>query len=165
MKKVIAVLVLIVAAIVGLMVQPVTAVLDPIVIKANCSIAQSTLSRLEKIDVGTRLNRASDYDRLLKLMFTMNARLANNHIAAPELSVIAGQYADATALFRRNYDVYSDRLSQVIAFNCQNEPLRFYSILGEVRAARAVLHDNVLLLSQLADDYLAVFDAIWENLK
>lgn len=128
------------------------------IIMSNCRTAQSILRRVEKADVSTRLNRGSDYDRLLKLMFTMNSRLAANRIAAPELSSITAQYEQTISQFRKNYDIYSGNLTYVSEISCATKPMEFYDSLEKTRASRLTLHDNVIELKRLSEDYRAALN-------
>jgi len=134
------------------------------IIMMNCRETKSILTRLEKADISTRLNRGADYDKLLSLMFAMNARLASNKIAAPELADITAQFGSEVAEFRSNYDIYNDDLGKANDIDCYAKPIEFYERLENIRRSRAKLHENVKHLRQLADDYIDGFEMIVEAL-
>ncbi|MDR0957544.1 MAG: hypothetical protein LBM09_03160 [Candidatus Nomurabacteria bacterium] len=146
-------------------VSSVVAMPDMNIVTANCQATQSTLQRLAKVDVSARLNRGGDYDKLLKLMFAMNARLATNHIAAPKLSEITERYEKSIAEFRRDYDVYDEDLSYLSKIiSCSTKPSEFYSSLEKTRFSRAILHNDVVELDQLTDEYTTFLNETVENI-
>ena len=130
------------------------AIPDTYIIRANCRSIQSILNQFSKVDIGTRLNRGADYDRLLSLMFAMNARLSSNRIAAPELHSITAEFSEKVAEFRTNYDQYDRDLNRAINIRCRENPEEFYNLLEIARNSRAILHNNVIELEKLADDYI-----------
>jgi hypothetical protein len=136
---------------------------DVTTVAANCVIAQSILNQIEKTDTGLRINRGHDYNELLDLMFAMNARLAANKIAAPVLTDIASQFKQNLAIFRADYDHYSDALSDVVNIKCVNKPMDFYSKLETTRHARSLLRQDVAMLSQNIDDFYGQFDFIMKE--
>jgi len=132
-------------------------------ISANCLAAQSILKRLEKADISTRINRGSDYDKLLNLMFAMNARLASNRIAAPELSEITAQFSEAIDKFRSHYDGYNDDLDRVTDIKCNEKPGEFYDFLEKTRISRKKLHEDVGKLKELFSEYKNKLNALVED--
>jgi hypothetical protein len=136
---------------------------DITTIMANCGIAQSVLNQIEKADTGSRINRGHDYNELLDLMFAMNARLAANKIAAPTLTDLASQFKQNLATFRADYDNYSGALSNVISVQCTNKPLDFYSKLETTRTTRALLKQDVAMLSQNINDFYNQFNTIMKG--
>lgn len=154
MKKIILIIALIATAPLISFVR-ISATPDTGTIAANCRSVQSILSQLSKVDVGTRLNRAADYDRLLSLMFNMNARLSSNRIAAPELHSITAEFEEKVAEFRQNYDRYDNALKDSINIRCVENPREFYNLLERARRARKILHGNVIELERLADYYMS----------
>lgn len=128
------------------------------VIVSNCRSAQAILSQVEKADVGSRINRGHDYNEILGLMFAMNARLASNKIAAPELNSITADFEKELNVFRGHYNSYDDDLSQTIDFDCIGNPEGFYSKLEEARASRVQLNNGVNSLNQKIESYYESFN-------
>jgi hypothetical protein len=139
------------------------AIPDATTITANCTIAQSVLNQIEKADTGSRINRGHDYNELLDLMFAMNVRLAANKIAAPTLTDLASQFEKNIATFRTDHNHYGDVLADAIEIKCANDPIDFYNKLGAARAARAVLKQDVITLSQTADNFYDQFNIIMKK--
>ena len=142
----------------------VTAMPEDHVISANCVVAQSILKRLEKADISTRINRGSDYDKLLNLMFAMNARLASNKIAAPELNEITAQFGAAVAKFRSHYDAYNDYLGEATTIKCDEKPGDFYYLLEKTRESRKKLNGDVGWLKELSTGYKRELKSLAEGI-
>lgn len=164
-KKIILAAVIAVVAANALAVRPALAMPEVSVIRANCRAAQSVLSQLEKAGRGSRVARGRDYNGILDLMFAMNARLASNKIAAPNLSVIAANFEKNLNQFRSDYETYYDRLSQLIETNCSENPSEFYQKLEHVRTFRAKLKADIGNLNQNIQSYYEEFDIVIEGMK
>ena len=134
-------------------VQQAFAVPDDAVISASCQTVQSTLTKIEKTDVVSRLNRVRSYESLLDSMFAMNARLASNRITSPELSEITAMFEQGLDDFRNDYNYYDDRLGEAIGADCVNAPTDFYNKLTIARSARATLREDIMELSSYIDSY------------
>ena len=135
------------------------------VIVANCKIAQKSMSQLEKADIGTRINRGYNYDRILDLMFSLNTRLASNRIAAPKLNEVTADVESQIATFRNDYADYDDALSQAISTNCAESPEEFYAQLVNARSLRGKLHQSVEKLDSSINSYYDEFDTIAKGQK
>jgi hypothetical protein len=133
---------------------------DITTIMANCGIAQSVLSQIEKADTGSRINRGHDYNELLDLMFAMNARLSVNKIAAPAVTDLAQRFEQNLTKFRSDYDSYDNALAAALSAKCANKPLDFYNNLESSRAAREILKNDVATLRQNIDDYYVELNTI-----
>lgn len=145
--------------------RAVLAMPDEDIIRNNCTTAQSTLSRIEKADAVARINRGHDYSEALGLMFAMNARLAANQIAAPELTTITAEFSSRFNDFRSHYDVYDDAMSNAITIKCDAQPIEFYTQLERTRTARAVVKTDVDSLNDNISVYYEKFDALMREIK
>lgn len=129
-------------------------------IRDNCGIAQTTLLQIEKADAVVRINRGHDYTEALNLMFAMNARLATNQIAAPELTTVTADFSKGFDDFRSHYDVYDDTIAQAISIKCTDHPAEFYVQLERTRTARAVLRSDIDTLNTHVRTYYEKFDTL-----
>jgi hypothetical protein len=120
---------------------------------SRCTIAQSTLQRIGHSDTSTRINRGHSYDQILKLIYAMNARVANNNITEPELADITKSFEDRLNDFRSQYNESNDRLKTVIDTDCKNNPGLFYDNLEQSRQKRATLSTTLATLNNLIDRY------------
>ena len=134
-------------------------------IRSSCISAQSTLSRIEKADAVARINRGHDYSEVLALMFAMNARLAANQIAAPDLTTITAEFSSKFNDFRNHYDVYDDTMSSAVTAKCDTRPIEFYTQLERTRTARAVVRADVDSLNSSISVYYEKFDALTREMK
>jgi hypothetical protein len=127
---------------------------DDATIAANCQQAQSTLRQIQKTDAVARINRGRAYSDILNdLLFTMNARLANNRLPTPHLSEITSEFQARLTNFRGNYDHYDDSLNAASGHNCVDNPAEFYEKLEKARTDRATVASDIERLDQLTRDY------------
>ncbi|MCL2173805.1 hypothetical protein FWH58_00675 [Candidatus Saccharibacteria bacterium] len=136
---------------------------DVTTISVNCPAAQSILNQIQKADTGSRINRGHDYNEMLDLMFAMNARLSVNKIAAPALTSLALQFEQNLQKFRNDYNNYDDIIASALDIKCTNRPIDFYNKLEMVRAARDLLRQDTVILSQNIDNYYTEFNLVIEE--
>ncbi len=142
----------------------VTASPDEDIITANCRATQSLLNQIEKTDTGLRINRGYDYNEVLNLMFAMNARLASNKIAAPELSTLTADFESHLNTFRDDYNHYDDDINSAINANCEAQPMDFYNALEKARTSRATVQSDVDNLKQTMQTYYTDFNKVTETI-
>ena len=76
-------------------------------IKANCLVAQNTLSRLHAADALLRVNRGQVYESIsVKLMASMNSRIALNRLDGRDMVAVAASYEQELVDFRASYREY-----------------------------------------------------------
>ncbi|HET7629895.1 MAG TPA: hypothetical protein VFK03_00810 [Candidatus Saccharimonadales bacterium] len=135
------------------------------IIRSNCQSSQVTLKQIQLSDVATRISRGRDYQQLIKLMATFNSRLALNKIDAGELTTVTADMEDQFNNFQQTYIQYSDQLSNLITFKCQDKPTDFYDELNQARSLRQDLADEVDAMDKLLDDYQKGVSTIAKNLS
>jgi hypothetical protein len=123
------------------------------IVSQNCITAQSTLQRIGHSDTSARINRGQNYDQILKLFYTMNARVANNNITEPKLADLTKNFEDRLNTFRSQYNEYNDRLKTAIDGDCKNQPNQFYDNLITTRERRSNLNLTITGLNEIIGNY------------
>lgn len=128
-------------------------------IRTHCVDAQSTLTQLHSSDALLRVNRGRLYESIAtKLMIPFNSRLTSNQLDGKSLIDAYGTYEGRLAEFRTNYQSYEQAMSEALRINCTNQPVSFYDKIGETRAKRQKVHENVAALHNSINSYRAAFD-------
>lgn len=135
------------------------------IIKSNCQSAQVTLKQIQLSDVATRISRGRDYQQLIKLMATFNARLALNKIDAGSLTTLTANLELQFNDFQQTYINYSDQLTGLINIDCRAKPTDFYNQLETARNTRVNLSKQVVDMSKLLDDYQKGVNGIAKQLS
>lgn len=129
-------------------------------LRQNCVSAQVSLQRLQQSEKPTRINRGYLYDRALKLMSSFNSRVAFNNIESPDLFSLTARYQDGLRTFAEEYTKYDDHLSDLIAFDCTNNPTQFYDTLVETRRLRTDLTTTINEIDGLLKDYQTNLESV-----
>jgi hypothetical protein len=128
-------------------------------IKDNCVEAQSTLNQLHASDAGLRVNRGQQYEFMsTKLMMPFNNRVALNQLDSGALPAITTKYNEELTKFRQTYQTYEETLTSTLRINCKNQPVAFYDSLSLARQKRAKVHESVVRLHQLIQEYKTEFE-------
>lgn len=123
-------------------------------VKVNCVSIKNTLGQLHASDALLRVNRGQMYESLgTKLMDTFNSRLGNNRLDNKAMTAVTSSYRTALNTFRSDYISYEQKLSEAIRIDCTTQPNSFHNTLEEARALRSTVHEDVLKLHRLIDDY------------
>lgn len=128
-------------------------------IRTNCVSTQNTLNRLHAADALLRVNRGQAYESIsVKLMASMNSRIALNRLDGRDMLNIAVTYEKELADFRTSYQTYEQNMTQLLKIDCVKQPVTFYDKVAVVRQQRVSVHDHVVKLHQYIWDYKTAFD-------
>ena len=123
-------------------------------IKTNCVSIKNSINQLHASDALLRVNRGQVYESMAtKLMDRFNDRLASNGLDAKAMTTVTSSYRSALNSFRDHYISYEQKLSEAIRIDCSSQPNTFHDTLQEARELRETVHDDVLRLHRLIDDY------------
>lgn len=129
-------------------------------VRTNCVDAQINLQRVQDADKRTRINRGHWYESTLRLMTSLNSRIAQNRLDAPDMVTVVSEYQRVWDDFRGEYIQYDDALTNLIKTDCKQEPTTFNDRLVAVRAMRQKLNDLVNKFDTLFDRYQTGLDAL-----
>ena len=123
-------------------------------VKANCVSIKNSLSQLHASDALLRVNRGQVYESMAaKLMDTFNDRLAGNRLDNKAMTTVTANYRSALTTFRTDYIAYEQKLSEAIRIDCPAQPNTFHAALEQARTLRSKVHDDVVRLHRVIDDY------------
>lgn len=123
-------------------------------VKANCVSIKNSLSQLHASDALLRVNRGQVYESMAtRLMDTFNDRLAGNRLDNKAMTTVTGNYRSALITFRTDYIAYEQKLSEAIRLDCTTQPNTFHTALEQARTLRTKVHEDVLRLHRIIDDY------------
>lgn len=123
-------------------------------VKSNCVSVKSSLNQLHVSDALLRVNRGQMYESVgSKMMDTFNDRLSSNRLDNKAMTTVTSSYRSALATFRLDYIAYEQKLSEALRIDCVAQPNTFHLTLEEARELRAKVHEDVLRLHRLIDDY------------
>ncbi len=135
-------------------------------IRDNCFEAQATLNQLHSSDALLRVNRGQLFEYIsTKLMAPFNSRVALSRLDGANLISIAKNYEDQLEIFRTNYQLYEEGMSRTMKINCKNQPVAFYDAVTDTRAKRKKVHDSVLELQKIIQNYKAEFELFSQEAK
>ncbi len=123
-------------------------------ITSGCSSIKNTLNQLQVSDTLLRVNRGQFYESMSsKLMLKFNARLSNNGMDNNAFVAITTNYAATLNLFRSDYLVYEQQLSNTINIDCSKDPNGFNTAIVQARALRNKVHGDVVALNSQITSY------------
>ena len=123
-------------------------------VKGNCVSIKNSLSQLHASDALLRVNRGQVYESMAaKLMDTFNDRLAGNRLDNKAMTTVTANYRSALTTFRTDYIAYEQKLSEAIRIDCTAQPNTFHAALEQARTLRSKVHDDVVRLHRVIDDY------------
>jgi len=123
-------------------------------VKANCVSIKNSLNQLHASDALLRVNRGQVYEAMsTKLMDAFNDRLGSNRLDNKAMTTVTTNYRTALTNFRLDYIAYEQKLSEAIRIDCTAQPNTFHAALEEARTLRTKVHEDVLKLHRIIDDY------------
>jgi len=123
-------------------------------VKSNCVSVKNSLNQLHASDALLRVNRGQMYESMAtKLMDNFNNRLGLNSLDNKAMTTVTTSYRTALNNFRADYIAYEEKLSAAIKIDCTAQPNSFYNTVQEARKLRDTVHQDVLKLHRLIDDY------------
>lgn len=124
-------------------------------IQQNCVTAQTTMQRVQKSDLATRINFGRAYDALMtKLMEPLNTRaVANRAPVAPALAEKTTNLEVNVETFRDHYAEYNNKLNETIRIDCRKHPEAFYALAVESKKLRAQLAQDITILKRITNLY------------
>ena len=135
------------------------------VIRQNCTEAQQILQRLQRNEAAARVNRGRGYETALRLMASLNSRVALNKLNAPKLTDITSQVENKFNVFRSDYIAYDDQLEAVLKLKCSSQPVTFYDELTLARDDRTKVAKDIQAIDGLLDQYQAAVSELKASLS
>lgn len=126
-------------------------------VSLNCEGIRLRLKQVRVNDSLTRVNYGQAYESLIeKVMTPANTRLVANRYDASELVGLTTRFNSGLQHFRETYRNYKNKLDELIALDCKNNPVEFYNKLEVVRSARSDLGRQLEMLDGQMNVYKVV---------
>lgn len=123
-------------------------------VKANCVSIKNSINQLHATDALLRVNRGQVYESMgSKLMDNFNSRLSQNNLDNKAMTTVTANYRTTLNKFRTDYIAYEQKLSTAIRIDCTEQPNTFHNTILEARDLRETVHEDVVKLHRLIDDY------------
>ena len=133
-------------------------------IKENCSSIKETLVSLQHTDARHRLNVGRYYEIILnKFIVPLNLRLVDNNTTNAELVANQSNFSETRAKFNNDYIIYQQNLEELVAINCEEEPVKFYEKLETTREKRKAVRQDMAKLKTLADKQMSLVSGLKEK--
>ena len=114
-------------------------------ISQYCGTIRQTLQVVQRTDSRWRTRLGTRYETIYShYLDPLNHRLLENGLLNSAFSLRQTDFIATRAEFSSSFKTYSDSLSELIAYDCQNDPDGFYEKLLEVRTKREIVHAAVL---------------------
>ena len=138
--------------VVSLMALPVSAIAknQEEAISDHCESIRNSLKTIQKNDAKARVHLGGRYETILnKFLMPLNVRLVENNLPSAELAENQNDFASTKAIFASDYIEYQQKLEELVAMDCKNQPAEFYEKLIKVRQKRKTMEQDVLRLRTL----------------
>lgn len=130
-------------------------------ISGSCLTTKNSLNQLHSSDALLRVNRGQIYESMhTKLMEKFDQRLASNNINNDQFKTISQNYSSALNSFRLNYIAYEEQFARTLNIDCNKQPKQYYNAVIKTRDLRSGVHNDVVKLNELIDQYLLILDQL-----
>lgn len=135
------------------------------VVSGECSTIRQTLQSVQKVDSKIRVHLGAYYEKVLnKYMIPLNSRLVENNIPNEELIKKQTTFNEKKKTFSDDYIEYQKNLEELISVDCKNSPKDFLEKLPATRELRKKVHDDIVSLKTLVDEYKESVRILMESL-
>lgn len=135
------------------------------VVSGECSTIRQTLQAVQKVDSKVRVHLGSYYEKVLnKYMIPLNSRLVENNMPSEELLKNQTNFNNQKKEFANDYVEYQKNLEELIDVDCKNSPKDFLEKIAKTRSARKKVHEDIILLKDLINDYKESVKSLMELL-
>lgn len=135
------------------------------VVSGECSTIRQTLQSVQKVDSKIRVHLGAYYEKVLnKYMIPLNSRLVENNIPNEELIKKQTTFNEKKKTFSDDYIEYQKNLEELISIDCKNSPKDFLEKLSATRELRKKVHDDIVSLKTLVDEYKESVRILMESL-
>lgn len=122
-------------------------------IEQNCQAAQRSMQRIKYVDPVMRVNRGATYSSITNLMAALTNRAAYNAFRVPQLSQETNAVQTQRVQFANDYTDYEIALSDLVNYDCKNNPSEFYKRLVDVRTKRSIVALRIREIDQRLDAF------------
>ncbi len=132
----------------------------------HCVAIKENLRIVQRNDARARVYLGGKYETILnKYVTPLNVRLVENNLSAVNLIESQNGLASSKAKFADDYVEYQQRLEELVAMDCKDNPSEFYGKLESVRQKRKKVEQDVQKMRSGLNDYLNMVGKVKETIN
>ena len=134
-------------------------------VRDRCDVIREDFKALQRADSRTRVYLGRYYEIVLNKFITpLNVRLVENNLSSTSFINNQNDFNKMRSSFMIDYVEYQKKLEELITIDCRAEPEKFYRVLVEARAKRAVVEDDTEKLRAQATIHENLVKALKEKI-
>lgn len=123
-------------------------------VRMNCGRAQTTLDRIRKNDVLSRIYLGQEYETIsYNFMAPLNNRTANTRLDGTELTKTTASFSEQLDKFHTDYSQYTRSVNDALTMKCADHPWDFYEKIIDAYNDRVELKKDITTLEAYAKQY------------
>ena len=124
-------------------------------IRDNCELIRDNLKNVQRSDARARVYLGGRFETILnKYVVPLNMRLVENNMSTTGLIESQNTIANGKLKFANEYVEYQQRLEELVAMDCKDNPVEFYDKLTSMRRRRKRVEQDVRDLRAAIDEYV-----------
>lgn len=132
----------------------------------HCATIKESLKTVQKSDARARVYLGGRYETILNKYITpLNVRLVENSLSTTSLIESQNTLASSKAKFANDYVDYQQKLEELVAVDCKNNPTEFYEKLDGVRQKRKKVEQDVQKMRRVLAEYVDSVGKVKEKLN
>ena len=164
-KKYLAVLICVVLCCVAAPVFAVSKAQEAVIVD-HCDTIKESLKTIQKSDARARVYLGGKYETILnKYVTPLNVSLVENSMSTPSFIESQNTLSDGKVKFSNDYVNYQQRLEELIAVDCKNNPGEFYDKLETTRQKRKKVEQDVQKIRESLVKYLELVKQLKDGLN
>ena len=131
-----------------------------------CESIRNSLKTIQKNDAKARVHLGGHYETILnKFLIPLNMRLVENNLPSAELAENQNDFASTKSVFVSDYIEYQQKLEELVAMDCKNQPAEFYEKLVKVSQKSKTMEQDVLKLRTLLTKQINIVTDLMSRVK
>lgn len=132
----------------------------------HCESIKESLKVVQRNDARARVYLGGKYETILnKYVTPLNVRLVENSLSTTSLIESQNTLASGKAKFANDYVEYQQKLEDLVAMDCKNNPAEFYEKLEGVRQKRKKVEQDVQKMKSALTEYVDLVGKMKEKLN
>ncbi|MBQ6414222.1 hypothetical protein IJI28_01175 [Candidatus Saccharibacteria bacterium] len=135
-------------------------------ISDHCETIKDNLKTIQKSDARARVYLGGRFETILnKYVTPLNVRLVENSMSTASLIESQNTLTSNKTKFTNDYVGYQQKLEELVAMDCKNEPASFYEKLKLVREERKKVEKDVQKMKTALSEYVELVGKLKERLN
>ena len=132
----------------------------------HCSTIRESLKTIQKNDARARVYLGGRFETIInKYVTPLNVKLVENSLSTASLIESQNTLSSNKVKFANDYVEYQQKLEELVAMDCKNNPVEFYSQLEVVRQERKKVKQDVDKMKAALVEYMDLVGKLKEKLN